>query len=110
MNLKLPIPLRHAIKTSIKASKFWQDNYILLREFKKFRRIAVLSVVFTIAAAVFEGLTLGLLLSFIQSLTSPEGAAVTKWDLDYLAGWSLVQDLKILLMTIPKVISGFGAY
>ena len=77
MNLKLPIPLRHAIKTSIKASKFWQDNYILLREFKKFRRIAVLSIVFTIAAAVFEGLTLGLLLSFIQSLTSPEGAAVT---------------------------------
>ena len=36
--------------------------------------------------------------------------AVTKWDLEYLAGWSLVQDLKILLLTIPKVISGFGAY
>ena len=36
--------------------------------------------------------------------------AVTKWDLEYLAGWSLIQDLKILLMTIPKVISGFGAY
>ena len=36
--------------------------------------------------------------------------AVTKWDLEYLAGWSLIQDLKILLMTIPKVLSGFGAY
>ncbi|MEO1670135.1 MAG: heterocyst development glycosyltransferase HepC [Cyanobacteria bacterium J06631_2] len=36
--------------------------------------------------------------------------AVTKWDLEYLAGWSLVQDLRILLMTIPKVLSGFGAY
>ncbi|MEL6494697.1 MAG: heterocyst development glycosyltransferase HepC [Cyanobacteria bacterium J06623_7] len=36
--------------------------------------------------------------------------AVTKWDMEYLAGWSLVQDLKILLMTIPKVVSGFGAY
>lgn len=36
--------------------------------------------------------------------------AVTKWDLEYLAGWSLIQDLRILLMTIPKVISGFGAY
>ncbi|MEL6928964.1 MAG: heterocyst development glycosyltransferase HepC [Cyanobacteria bacterium J06600_6] len=36
--------------------------------------------------------------------------AVTKWDLDYLDRWSLSRDLKILLMTIPKVITGFGAY
>ncbi len=36
--------------------------------------------------------------------------AVTKWDLDYLASWSLVKDLKILLLTVPKVLSGFGAY
>lgn len=35
---------------------------------------------------------------------------VTKWDLEYLADWSLAQDLRILLMTIPKVLSGFGAY
>lgn len=36
--------------------------------------------------------------------------AVTKCDLQYLATWSLVKDLKILLLTIPKVVSGFGAY
>lgn len=36
--------------------------------------------------------------------------AVTKWDMEYLADWSLTQDLRILLMTIPKVLSGFGAY
>ena len=36
--------------------------------------------------------------------------AVSKCDLDYLSDWSLVKDLKILLMTVPKVISGFGAY
>lgn len=36
--------------------------------------------------------------------------AVTKWDLDYLESWSLVKDLKILLLTVPKVLSGFGAY
>lgn len=36
--------------------------------------------------------------------------AVTKWDLDYLSNWSLARDLKILLLTIPKVFSGFGAY
>ena len=36
--------------------------------------------------------------------------AVTKWDLEYLNSWSLTKDLKILLLTIPKVLSGYGAY
>jgi lipopolysaccharide/colanic/teichoic acid biosynthesis glycosyltransferase len=36
--------------------------------------------------------------------------SVTKCDLEYLCSWSLGKDFKILLMTIPKVISGFGAY
>ena len=36
--------------------------------------------------------------------------AVTKYDLEYLSGWSLIKDLKILLLTIPKVIIGSGAY
>ncbi|GBO56343.1 undecaprenyl-phosphate galactosephosphotransferase [Pseudanabaena sp. lw0831] len=36
--------------------------------------------------------------------------AVTDCDLDYLRNWTLWSDLKILLMTVPKVLSGFGAY
>lgn len=36
--------------------------------------------------------------------------AANQWDLKYLDGWSLDQDLKILLMTIPKLIFGFSAY
>ena len=36
--------------------------------------------------------------------------AVTKCDLEYLHSWSLIRDLKILLLTVPKVLSGFGAY
>lgn len=36
--------------------------------------------------------------------------AVNQADLQYLRHWSLWQDLKILLMTLPKVMSGFGAY
>jgi lipopolysaccharide/colanic/teichoic acid biosynthesis glycosyltransferase len=36
--------------------------------------------------------------------------AVTKCDLEYLSGWSLIGDLKILLLTIPKVLTGSGAY
>ncbi len=36
--------------------------------------------------------------------------AVTECDLSYLRDWSLWSDLKILLMTVPKVLSGFGAF
>lgn len=35
---------------------------------------------------------------------------VNRCDLDYLQSWSPLQDLKILLLTIPKVLSRFGAY
>lgn len=35
---------------------------------------------------------------------------VNNYDLEYLRSWSLGQDLKILLLTVPKVLSGFGAY
>ena len=36
--------------------------------------------------------------------------AVTDCDLNYLREWTLWSDLKILLMTFPKVLSGFGAF
>jgi lipopolysaccharide/colanic/teichoic acid biosynthesis glycosyltransferase len=36
--------------------------------------------------------------------------AVTECDLSYLRHWTLWSDLKILFMTVPKVLSGFGAY
>ncbi len=36
--------------------------------------------------------------------------AVNKLDLEYLRTWSLAVDLKLLLLTIPKVLLGFGAY
>ena len=36
--------------------------------------------------------------------------SVTQWDMEYLSNWSLVKDFKILLLTIPKVLSGYGAY
>ncbi|MBD2101738.1 sugar transferase [Leptolyngbya sp. FACHB-261] len=35
---------------------------------------------------------------------------VNRYDLEYLDEWSLWRDFEILLMTIPKVLSGFGAY
>lgn len=35
---------------------------------------------------------------------------VNRHDLNYLSSWSIWCDLKFLLLTIPKVLSGFGAY
>jgi ATP-binding cassette, subfamily B, bacterial MsbA len=67
MYLKLPIPLRNLFK----ASKFWEDNYLILREVKYFRKITVVAVTFTLLSAVMEGVSIGLLLSFLQSLTQP---------------------------------------
>lgn len=35
---------------------------------------------------------------------------VNHWDLEYLSTWSLRQDLKILLITVPRVLSSSGAH
>jgi ATP-binding cassette, subfamily B, bacterial MsbA len=54
-----------------KNSPFWQRNYLILREFKYFRRVAILAIAFMFLAAIFEGFGIGFLLSFLQSLTAP---------------------------------------
>jgi lipopolysaccharide/colanic/teichoic acid biosynthesis glycosyltransferase len=43
-----------------------------------------------------------------SNLLDLEGAS--QYDLEYLRNWSLWRDIKLLVMTIPKVVSGFGAY
>jgi subfamily B ATP-binding cassette protein MsbA len=72
MHLKLPRPIRSLLK----ATKFWQDNYLILREFKHFPQIAILALVFTFLAATFEGVGIGFLLSFLQSLTTPNAKPI----------------------------------
>ena len=37
-------------------------------------------------------------------------SSVSKKDLTYLSEWSVLEDCKLLLLTIPKVISGSGSY
>lgn len=68
MRLKLPIAIRRAIK----ATDFWRENHLILREFKHFRRIALLAILFALVAAFFEGITVGFIASFLQGLTNPE--------------------------------------
>lgn len=72
MPLKLPAPARSLLK----ASRFWQDNYLILREFKHFPKVAILAVVFSLLAATFEGVSVGFLLSFLQSLTTPDAKPI----------------------------------
>lgn len=78
MRFKLPIPVRNLLK----ATSLWKNNYFILKEFKHFRRLAVLAVVFTLLSAVFEGFGVGLILSFLQSLINPNNAPI-KTGLDW---------------------------
>jgi subfamily B ATP-binding cassette protein MsbA len=72
MRSKLPLPIYRRLK----ATSFWKDNYLILREFKYFRRLAVLAVVFPLLAAVFEGFGIGFILSFLQGLTNPNAEPI----------------------------------
>lgn len=64
------------LRNLLKATSFWQDKQLIIREFKYFRKIAVLAVVFSLLAASFEGVSIGFLLSFLQSLTNPDAQPV----------------------------------
>lgn len=60
----------------LKTSTFWKNNYLILREFKHFRKVAILALVFSFLAATFEGFSIGFLLSFLQSLTNPNAKPI----------------------------------
>ena len=69
-------PVANLLKNIVKATGFWQNNSLILREFKHFKRIAILAVIFSFLAATFEGITIGFLMSFLQSLANPNAAPV----------------------------------
>ncbi len=60
----------------LQGSSFWQNNYLILREFKKFPRVAILAIVLSLFAVTFEGFGLGFLLAFLQSLTTPDAEPI----------------------------------
>ncbi len=60
----------------LQATSFWQNNYLILREFKNFRRLVIAAIVFSFLAATFEGFGLGFLLAFLQSLTNPNAQPI----------------------------------
>lgn len=72
MRFKIPTFLRRFLK----AQSFWKDYYFILREFKHFRRVAILALVFTLLAAAFEGFGVGFILTFLHSVTNPHAAPI----------------------------------
>jgi ATP-binding cassette, subfamily B, bacterial MsbA len=82
---KIPV----AIRKLLKSTSFWQDNFIILREFKHFRKIAVIALTCTLLGALFEGTTVGLIASFLQVLTTPEKppieTGIVWFDTNFLA-------------------------
>lgn len=84
----MPLTLPSPIRSLLRATRFWQDNYLILREFKHFPKVAILALVLTFLAAAFEGVGIGFLLSFLQSLTTPNAKPV-QTGIDWFDIWVL---------------------
>lgn len=103
MYSKISKQVKTLLKNIIKANKFWKENHIILREFGNFRKITVLAIVFTFLSATFEGVSVGFLLSFLQSLTNPSSSPKT--GIGLLDAWvaanaSLVNPLYVISLLI----------
>ncbi len=59
-----------------KKTRLWQENYIIFREIKHFRSIAIAALILTLLASILEGATVGLIASFLQVLATPEKAPI----------------------------------
>lgn len=65
--MKFPRKMRRWMR----ATQFWQENFLILREFKYFPKLALSAIALTLFSAFFEGATVGLIASFLQGLTNP---------------------------------------
>ena len=59
------------LRRALKASGFWQENALILREFRYFPWVVTGAIACALCAAAFEGFGFGFLLAFLQSLVSP---------------------------------------
>ncbi|MGL4617610.1 MAG: heterocyst formation ABC transporter subunit HepA [Chroococcidiopsis sp.] len=84
MDLKLPTP----ISTILMRTSLWRNNSFILREFKHFRKIAISAIIFSLFAAVFEGITIGFITLFLQTFTTPDASSI-KIGVDWFDVWVL---------------------
>ncbi len=115
MHSKLHQPLSNLLK----ATKFWQDNYLVLREFKLFRKVTILALVFSILAAAFEGFSIGFLLTFLQSMTAGADAEPIQTGIGWFDIWILgintsatsrLYRISILILFSTWLRSGFNYF
>ncbi|NHC36027.1 heterocyst formation ABC transporter subunit HepA [Scytonema millei] len=84
VDLKLPTP----ISTILMRTSLWRNNSFVLREFKHFRKIAISAIIFSLFAAVFEGITIGFITLFLQTFTTPDASSI-KIGVDWFDVWVL---------------------
>jgi subfamily B ATP-binding cassette protein MsbA len=58
------------LRNFLKRTELWQKHDVILREFQYFPHLVILSLVFTLLAAIFEGFGIGFVLTFLQNLTN----------------------------------------
>ncbi len=68
----MKIALPTGLERFIRATSFWREHRFILREFKHFRKIVFLAILFSLIGAFLEGITVGFIASFLQGLTNPE--------------------------------------
>lgn len=84
------MPIRNLLKTT----KFWKENSFLLREFRYFRLVAILALVFTVSAAIFEGFGIGFILSFLQNFINPHARPI-KTGIEWIDHWILAANAPV---------------
>jgi len=113
MTHRLPPFLRQLIK----ATGFWQENKLILKEIKKFPRLILLVLVFSLLTALFEGFGISFLLTFLQNLVEPNSEPLQtgiRWIDVWLLGVEATPLSRlyrisglILLSTLLRVIFGY---
>jgi ABC-type multidrug transport system fused ATPase/permease subunit len=83
------------LRNLARASQFWQDNRLILRELQYFPGIVFLAFMFPFLAAVFEGFGIGFLLVFLQNLVNPT-ASPFHTGVEWLDVWVLGINAPIL--------------
>lgn len=68
----MKIALFTGLKKLIKGTSFGQEHHFILREFKHFRAMIALSILFALIGALLEGVTVGFIAVFLQGLTNPD--------------------------------------
>lgn len=68
--------IRIATRNLLKATALWQDNRLILKEFKYFPGITVAAIAFSLVAAFISGSTIALIGVFLQGLTNPHESPI----------------------------------